>query len=429
MRQVRERLMSFRAAGVVLFALTLGVAGCTDDKVPSRSATPTSVAQAPAPAARTFETFLAEVRAEAVQKGVRAETVDRAFTGIRYNSEIVDKETVQPEFVRPIWAYLDTAVSEQRVATGQQLLAMNMATLRDVQARYGVQPAYIVAIWGLESNYGQNAGGYNVIEALASLAYGSERRATFFREHLFEALKILDAGNIAPERMMGSWAGAMGQTQFMPTAFTKYAVDYDGDGRRDIWDDLPDIFASTANYLAQFGWDGRQGWGYEVTVPPTFPWEVTELDVKKPIAEWAALGVRRADGGALPASAQPASIIAPAGYRGPAFLVTANFARIMDYNASTSYALAISTLADRVAGGGPIIQAWPREDQPLSRADRIELQTLLTARGHDTKGTDGIVGRNTRAAIRSFQREVGERPDGYASVALLNRLRALQPVS
>jgi lytic murein transglycosylase len=412
----------------LLIALVLGLAGCTETEAPHGAASVPAAVPRPAPT-KTFDTFLAELRAEAVQKGIRAETVDRAFAAIHYNPEIVDKETVQPEFVRPIWAYLDSAVSEERVATGRQLLAMNMGTLMAVQRRYGVQPPYIVAIWGLESNYGQNAGGYNVIEALASLAYGSERRASFFREHLMEALRILDAGNVAPERMVGSWAGAMGQTQFMPTAFTKYAVDYDGDGRRDIWDDLPDIFASTANYLASFGWDVRQGWGYEVRAPAAFPWELTELDVKKPVADWAALGVRKADGSALPASADMVSVIAPAGHRGPAFLVTQNFDRIMDYNASTSYALAISLLADRVAGGGALVQPWPREDPPLSRDERVELQTLLTARGYDTQGTDGIIGRNTRAAIRRFQHDIGEPPDGYASVALLGRLRAVQQTS
>ncbi len=413
---------TFGAAGLLLAAL---LSGCAAAPKPP-AARPAGAALPPAPSAAAFATFLAAVRTDAVAQGIRPETVDRAFAGIRYDPEVVAKEGVQPEFVRPVWQYLDSAVSEERVATGRRLMAMNMGLLLAVQRRYGVQPSVIVAIWGLESNYGQNPGGYNVIEALASLAFGSERRSAFFRQHLIEALRILDAGNVAPERMVGSWAGAMGQTQFMPAAFAKYAVDYDGDGRRDIWDDLPDVFASTANYLASFGWDGTQGWGQEVRVPPGFPWELTELDVKKPVAEWAALGVRRADGGPLAASPAPASVIAPAGHRGPAFLVTENFDRIMQYNASTSYALAIGLLADRIAGGGPVLQPWPREDPPLSRDERLELQRLLSARGYNTQGTDGIIGRATRAAIRAFQREIGEPPDGYASLALLNRLRALQ---
>jgi lytic murein transglycosylase len=407
----------------MLLALGTALAGCAETP---RSTGPAATAALPADTQQSFEGFLAEVRTEAVRQGIRPETVDRAFAGIRLNPEIVGKETVQPEFVRPVWDYLDKSVSEERVATGQQLLAANQALLRQVESRFGVQPQFIVAIWGLESNYGQNAGSYYVIEALANLAYGSERRGSFFRQHLLEALRIIDQGHIAPERMVGSWAGAMGQTQFMPTAFTQYAVDFDGDGRRDIWTNLPDVFASTANYLASFDWNGHQGWGQEVRVPPTFPWELTELSVKKPVTEWQALGVRTVDGGNLPATQAPASVIAPAGHRGPAFLVYENFGRIMDYNNSTSYALAISYLAERIAGGAPIVQTWPRTDPPLSRDERLELQTLLTARGYDTQGVDGIIGRNTRAALRGFQREAGVPPDGYASLEMLNRLRALQ---
>jgi membrane-bound lytic murein transglycosylase B len=265
-----------------------------------------------------------------------------------------------------------------------------------------------------------------VIEALATLAYGSARRGSFFREHLIEALRILDQGHIAPQDMQGSWAGAMGQTQFMPLAFAERAIDFDHDGRRNIWTSLPDVFGSTANYLQSYGWDGNQSWGEEVRLPQNFPWEVTELDVKKPIAEWRALGVRRPNGTDLPPSTALASIIAPAGQRGPAFIVSENFDRILKYNNSTSYALAIGHLADRVSGGGEFVQPWPRADQPLSRDERLELQTLLTARGYDTQGIDGVIGKNTRMAVRAFQREAGLPPDGYVNQELLARLRAVQ---
>lgn len=406
-------------------ATLLALAACATTEPPG---TPAGT-QATAPVAtqaRTFEAFLAEVRAEAIAKGIRADTVDRAFAGIRYNEDILSKETAQPEFVKPVWQYLDSAVSDERITEGRARLIANRGLLEEVERRYGVQPQFIVAIWGMETNYGQYMGGYNVIEALATLAYGSGRRGGFFREHLIEALRIVDQGHIAASDMVGSWAGAMGQNQFMPLAFSERAVDFDYDGRRNIWTSLPDVFGSTANYLATFGWDGRQSWGEEVRLPANFPWELTELDIKKPISEWRALGVRRPNGTDLAPSSALASVIAPAGHRGPAFLVTENFDRILKYNNSTNYALAIGHLADRVTGGGPFVQPWPREDQPLSRAERLELQQLLTDRGYDTKGVDGIIGKNTRTAVRAFQREIGLPPDGYVNKELLARLRAAQ---
>jgi lytic murein transglycosylase len=405
-------------------ALLLSLAAC-ETTAPATAPGVSAPAPVAAPAT-TFEAFLAEVKGEAVAKGIRAETVDRAFAGIRYNQDILAKETVQPEFVKPVWSYLDSAVSEERIATGRQLLIANRGLLEEVERSYGVQPQFIVAIWGLESNYGQFTGGFNVIEALATLAYGSERRRDFFREHLIEALRILDQGHIAAADMQGSWAGAMGQTQFMPLAFTERAIDFDRDGRRNIWTSLPDVFGSTANYLLSYGWDGSQSWGEEVRLPASFPWELTELDVKRPVVEWRALGVRRPNGTDLAPSTALASVIAPAGVHGPAFIVSENFDRILKYNASTNYALAIGHLADRIGGGGAFVQDWPRADQPLSRDERLELQTLLTARGYDTQGVDGIVGKNTRLAVRAFQREIGLPPDGYVNQVLLARLRALQ---
>jgi lytic murein transglycosylase len=413
------------ALAILLLAATL--AGCKSQQdVPTSTGASTVPANAPvaAPAPRpTFEVWLAELRVEALAQGVSPPIFDRAFSGVRPNDEVLANERSQPEFTRAIWDYLSRAVSDSRIETGRQRLAENRPTLTLVEQRYGVPAPYVVAIWGIESNFGGNTGGFNVIEALATLAWGSER-PDFFRPHLIDALLILEAGDIPPAQMLGSWAGAMGQTQFMPTAFRDRAVDQDGDGRRDIWGSLPDVFGSTAHYLSSYGWKRGVAWGEEVRLPPTFPWDQAELDIKKPVAEWAGLGVRRIDGGALPASAEPASILLPAGWRGPAFLITDNFRTILKYNNATSYALAVSLLADRIAGGGPVRAAWPVDERPLTPDERRELQTLLTAQGYDTAGVDGRIGPKTRAAIRAFQREIGEPPDGFPTDDLLARLRA-----
>ena len=376
------------------------------------------------PARPNFVAWREAFKPEALAAGVSAATFDRAFDGILPNLDILAKNDEQPEYTRPIWAYLDTAVAPERVATGRQLLADNKAVLRKTSKPYGVEPQIIVAIWGLESRYGANSGGYNVIEALATMAYGS-RRPAVFRQNLIDALLILEHGDITPEDMQGSWAGAMGQTQFMPAAFRQYAVDGDGDGKRDIWRDLPDVFASTANYLGAHGWKPGQPWGMEVRLPAKFDWQLAEMDVTKTVAEWRKLGVKRVDGKALPKVASPAAIIAPAGHRGPAFIVFENFRTILDYNNSISYALAVAHLADLITGKPEFVAQWPREEPPLSRTDKQDLQNLLAARGLDPGDNDGVIGPKTRVAIRQFQREIGEVPDGFATLALLTRLRAL----
>jgi lytic murein transglycosylase len=381
-------------------------------------------AAAPQPVDPGFTAWVAELKPEAMAAGVSAATFERAFRGVRPNPVVLAKDGEQPEFTRPVWSYLDTAVSERNIAAGRQRLAENSGLLRQATQPYGVPPHIVVAIWGLESSYGATTGSYNVIEALATLAYES-RRPAVFRRNLIDALLILEAGDIDPVYMRGSWAGAMGQTQFMPAAFRRYAVDGNGDGRRDIWGSLPDVFASTANYLAAFGWRPGQPWGAEVRLPPNFPWDEAEIDVLKPVAEWSALGVRRVDGSALPQVDSPAAVIAPAGHRGPAFIIFDNFRTILAYNYSVSYALAVAHLADRIAGGPEFATAWPRSEPPLSLTDRQDLQNLLTARGYDPGEVDGVVGPRTRNAIRRFQREIGEVPDGYATMALLTRLRAL----
>ncbi len=410
------------AFGVLLLGVLL--AGCAAPRSVPTVAGPTTNAPAGVPRP-SFPVWLAGLRVEALSQGISPATFDRAFAGVEPDEEVLANERSQPEFTRAVWDYLASAVSETRIETGRQMLARHRPTLALVEQRYGVPGPYVVAIWGIESNFGGNTGGFNVIEALATLAWGSER-PDFFRRHLLDALQILEAGDIAPTQMVGSWAGAMGQTQFMPTAFRERAIDQDGDGRRDIWNSLPDVFGSTAHYLASFGWKPGVAWGQEVRLPPNFPWDQAELDVEKPVSDWTRLGIRRADGGALAASPEPASVLLPAGWRGPAFLVTGNFRTILKYNNATSYALAASLLADRIAGAGPVQAAWPVTERPLTPAERRELQTLLTARGYDTAGIDGKVGPKTRAAIRGFQRELGWPPDGFPTAGLLARLRAMQ---
>ncbi len=376
------------------------------------------------PAPPSFEAWRDAFKTEALAAGVSAATFERAFAGVEPDPDILAKDDVQPEYTRPIWAYLDTAVSPEHVATGRQLLADDKAALRKATKPYGVAPQIVIAIWGLESAYGVNTGGYNVIEALATMAYGSHR-PDVFRQNLIDALLILEHGDITPEDMQGSWAGAMGQTQFMPAAFRQYAVDGDGDGKRDIWRSLPDVFASTASFLAAHGWKAGQPWGAEVRLPAKFDWELAEIDVTKTVAEWRKLGVKRADGKALPKVDSPAAIIAPAGHRGPAFIVFENFRTILDYNNSISYALAVAHLADLMVGKPEFVAQWPREEPPLSRTDKQDLQNLLAQRGFDPGDNDGVVGPKTRVAIRLFQREIGEVPDGFATLALLTRLRTL----
>jgi membrane-bound lytic murein transglycosylase B len=412
--------VNLRLAPLLAVAL---LAAC---QTPSQSASTRGVEQAQpeagtvGPVKQSFAAWRAELKAEALAAGVSAATFDTAFEGVQPNPDILAKDSVQPEYTRPVWAYLDSAVSPKNIATGRQRLSENAAALR----AYGIPPQIVIAIWGLESAYGETTGGYNVIEALATLAYDS-RRPEVFRRNLIDALLILEAGDIPPVDMQGSWAGAMGQTQFMPATFRQYAVDGDGDGKRDIWRSLPDVFASTAGYLAAHDWRPNQPWGAEVRLPANFPWDQAELDITKSVAEWTALGVRRAGGKALPKVDSPASIIAPAGHRGPAFIIFDNFRTILDYNNSVSYALAVGHLADRIAGGQEFAVAWPRQEAPMSRTDKLDMQNLLFARGYDPGSVDGVIGPQTRMAIRSFQREIGVVPDGFATMTLLDRLRAL----
>lgn len=340
---------------------------------------------------------------------------------MKLSDRVIQLDSAQPEFTRQPWQYLDSMLNENRIQQGRLKLQENAALLRRVSQRTGVPPEILVAHWGAESDYGRSTGGFSVIDALTTLAYDA-RRAAYFRTELLAALRILDSGDIAPERMSGSWAGAMGQTQFMPTIFLKHAIDEDGDNRRDIWGSLPDVFASTAKFVQANGWRAGESWGEEVSLPGGFPYDQAEYTITKPMSEWRQLGVRPLNGGNLSGDG-PAAILVLGGHQGPAFLVRENFRAIMKYNPSTSYALAVALLADRIAGRPGIRGNWPRHEQPLSKDERMELQQRLASLGMEPGTADGIVGANTRNAVRRFQQSIGAVPDGFATKSLLERLR------
>lgn len=376
------------------------------------------------PVRQDFVAWVADFRRQALAEGINAVTLAAAFDDVRYLSRIIELDGAQPEFTRQVWDYLDTAVSPARVKQGRAQLAGHQATIQAASRRYGVPAAILVAIWGIESNYGSNFGSFSTIDALATLGYDG-RRPDFARSELLAALRILQRGDIDREHMRGSWAGAMGHTQFLPSSFEDHARDGDGDGRRDIWGSIDDVMASTANYLADAGWRQGDPWGSEVRLPEGFDYAQTELDVRRSRQAWLAQGVRgvRDDGGreALPALDQ-ASIIAPAGAQGPAFLVGHNFRVIMRYNASTSYALAVARLSERLAGEPGLAGAWPRQEPALSRSQVKRLQELLNARGFAVGSPDGVIGPNTRRGLRDYQRSLAVTPDGFATVELLKRL-------
>ena len=376
----------------------------------------------PAQAQGSFEDFLRDLRADARRQGVSEATLDTALSGLRPNPKVVELDRRQPEFTQTFWGYLDKRVTKKRITRGRELLAKHRRLLAQVYRKYGVPPHYLVSFWGLESNFGDYKGSFGVIEALATLAY-DKRRGKFFRVQLIDALRILEQGHIAPDKMMGSWAGAMGHMQFIPSTFKAYAVDHNGDGRRDIWTNLPDAFGSAANYLSSIGWRKDETWGREVRLPEGFDIELTGLGTRKSVSDWAGLGVLRGNGKPLPASQVVGSIVLPAGYQGPAFLVYGNFRTIMNWNRSVLYALAVGHLADRLKGGGGLLSDRDASDRPLSRAEVEEIQSRLSVLGFEVGKPDGVAGPMTRRAVRAYQRDAGLPPDGYPSADLLRKLR------
>jgi lytic murein transglycosylase len=376
-------------------------------------------------AAANFSRCIEGLWPEAARRGVSQESFERYTAGLTPDLRIMDLLDSQPEFTKTFWDYLDLLVNDERIQTGREILAQHRAAFDKVERAFGVDRHAIVAIWGVESKYGTMIGERPVLRSTATLACVG-RRQGYFRDEFLSALEILHHGDVRPEDLKGSWAGAFGPTQFMPTAFKRYAVDFDGDGRRDVVTSIPDIIASTANNLKKDGWATGQSWGYEVVVPPGFDYMLADRSRQLPIAQWEKLGIRRPDGQPFPRPAERAYLLIPAGARGPGFLMLNNFRVIMKYNPAEAYALAIGHLADRLRGQGPFVQAWPREERALTRSERLELQQLLASRGFDVGDPDGMLGAKTRVAIRDFQARTGLIPDGFASTEVLNRLRGGQ---
>ena len=367
--------------------------------------------------AQSFEQFLADVRQEALGRGIRPQTLDRAFNGLEIDAGVIALTQKQGEFVKPIWDYLNGALGGGRIDKGKALAKTHAKLLAKIEQHYGVDHGVLLGIWGMESNFGGFSGDKDVIRSLASLA-SVHYRGRFFRDELLLALTIIDKGLAPREGLRGSWAGAMGQTQFMPSSFMAWAVDQDGDGHRNIWTSIPDIMGSTAHFLQGHGWIRGLPWGVEINLPPQYNFKLMQGD----FAAFTKAGVKRADGRPLPAHGS-ARLFFPSNAQGPVFLVTANFDVIRQYNASDAYALAVAQLGDRIKGGKPFVKAWPTGEPLLDQDGRIELQKRLAARGYDVGEADGRIGSKTRAALKQEQLNRGMIPDGWPSPTMLQILR------
>lgn len=380
-----------------------------------------AAAPQPAQASAEFRSCLSTLKAEAGRNNISAATFDSALSGVEPDMSLLGFLDRQPEFRTPIWDYIAGLVDEERIADGKAAMRQYPNALAAAEERFGVDPHVIVAIWGVESNYGRNMGRRPIVQSLSTLScFG--RRQSFFRGELMATLQIIQRGDIAKDDLVGSWAGAFGQTQFIPTTFQRIAIDFDGDGRRDIINSTVDALGSTANYLARSNWRRGEPWGYEVRLPRGLSEDRIGRRTKRALSEWSSMGVRRIDGSALTGPGQ-AAIIAPAGTNGPAWIVFRNFDAIFSYNHAESYALAISLLSDALAGRPGIQTPWPTDDPPLSRAERREVQVQLIRRGYDIGEPDGIIGPRTREAVKDMQGRLGMEATGRAGKRLLDALR------
>ncbi|WP_213072326.1 lytic murein transglycosylase, partial [Acinetobacter baumannii] len=376
-----------------------------------------------------FQSCLANLRSQAIAAGVSGSTYDRYTQNLTPDYSVIDKLNYQPEFSTPIWDYLSGLVDEERVALGKQKLAQHRDVLNRASQVYGVPAETIVAVWGVESNFGDISGKYPLLQALGTLSCEG-RRQSYFRTEFFATMRILQRGDLTEDQLKGSWAGAFGHTQFMPSTYERLAVDFDGDGRRDLVSSTADALASTANFLNKAGWQTGMPWGFEVQIPAGMSIDGEGRRSKKPLSSWSARGVTRIDGSPLiqgPLSGStPAGLMAPAGPSGPIFLVFKNFDAIYSYNAAESYGLAIAHLSDRLRGAGPFVSSWPTDDPGTSRAERREIQQFLINRGYDIGAVDGLIGDKTRVAIRQEQTRLGLNPTGRAGQQILRAFRQEQ---
>jgi lytic murein transglycosylase len=430
---VAALLIAFSAPGLAEEKRVPGATGTLPPTPPAQNARewsgesgssghPLMTADAIRASAGNFSTCIESLWPLAARRGVSRSSFDTYTRDLTPDLRIMDLMDTQPEFTKAFWDYLDILVTDARIQKGRQILAQHRATFDAVEKAYGVDRHYVTAIWGIESNFGTSGGERPVIRSTATLSCIG-RRQDYFRDEFLSTLEILHRGDLKSSQLKGSWAGAFGPTQFMPTAFKRYAVDFDGDGRRDVVDSVVDLIASTANNLKKDGWATGQTWGYEVVVPQSFNYLLADRSKQLTVREWEQLGIRRAGGQPFARGDDKAFLMVPAGQQGPGFLMLHNFRVIMKYNPAEAYALAIGHLADRLRGGAAFVQAWPRHERVLSLAERRELQQWLTHRGFDVGEATGRLGPKTRAAVRDFQSAAGLTPDGFASAAVLDHLR------
>ena len=374
-----------------------------------------------------FQSCLSRLQPSAQRAGVESASFSRFTQGVQADFSLLEKLNFQPEFKLPIWDYLSGLVDEERVSDGLAGLSQHADVLQKIQAQYGVDPATVVAVWGVESNFGRITGKYPLVQALGTLSCFGRRQA-YFQGEFYAALRILQRGDIAPDRLNGSWAGAFGHTQFMPATYERLAVDFDGDGRRDLVDNSDDALASTANFLRKGGWKSDLPWGFEIKLPNNFDTSLAGRKNKRSLAEWESLGLTLVDGHPLSSSGLAAGekvgLLMLAGANGPTFVTTKNFDVIYGYNAAESYGLAIAHLSDRLRGGKLFVTAWPTDDPGISRAERRELQTLLAARGYEIGEIDGMLGEKSRVAIKLEQSRLGQTVNGRGGLKVLQALRA-----
>jgi membrane-bound lytic murein transglycosylase B len=372
-----------------------------------------------------YRDCLQTIKTEAMRQGVPGGVADKAFQGLTPDQKVIDLDSRQPEFSLTYGKYVGNTVTADRIVKGQQRMAQHRTLLDALQAEYGIPPQYIMAFWGIETNYGSFMGDFRVVRSVSTLACMTKRTA-FFSNETVQALRILNMNHMTSGEMRGSWAGAMGNMQFMPSTFIKWAVDRDGNGKIDIWNSLPDAFASAANFLRGIGFKPGLPSSEEVVLPNGFPLDQADSSVEKPVRAWAAMGIRKAGGAALPAVDDAASILLPAGFRGPAFIIYPNFKAVMNWNRSTLYALSVGILARQIAGGPGVMQAAPSDDEPLSRSTVIDIQDRLAKLGLYKDDTDGLLGPKTRSALRLFQQQTGLPADGHPTAESVRRLQSVR---